>query len=79
MPKIAAIDVCLARVPLDTPARFSTRTVTAREYCLVRVRSDDGHFGLGYSYAVNNAGSLMTSVVADILAPKIVGDDSCRT
>ncbi|MEX2642314.1 MAG: mandelate racemase/muconate lactonizing enzyme family protein [Acetobacterales bacterium] len=79
MPKIAAIDVCLARVPLDTPARFSTRTVTAREYCLVRVRSEDGHFGLGYSYAVNNAGSLMTSVVADILAPKVVGDDSCRT
>jgi L-alanine-DL-glutamate epimerase-like enolase superfamily enzyme len=78
MPKIAAVEVCVARVPLDKPINFSTRTVLAREYCLVRVRSTDGVYGVGYCYAVNTAGRLLMDAVTDALAPLLVGDDSHR-
>ncbi|MBR0644908.1 mandelate racemase/muconate lactonizing enzyme family protein [Plastoroseomonas hellenica] len=78
MPKIAAVEVCIARVPLDRPINFSTRRVTAREYCLVRVRAEDGTAGLGYCYAVNTAGRLLFHAVTDALAPRLIGDDSHR-
>lgn len=78
MPVIESVSVCIARVPLDQPVTFSTRRVTAREYCLVRVRSTDGVEGLGYCYAVNSAGRLLSVAVTDLLAAKLVGQDSHR-
>lgn len=78
MAKIEAVETCVARVPLDQTIQFSTRTVTAREYCLVRVRSTDGVTGIGYSYAVNNAGRLLADAVAELLAPRIIGGESLR-
>ncbi|OWT73542.1 MULTISPECIES: mandelate racemase/muconate lactonizing enzyme family protein [unclassified Achromobacter] len=78
MPTIESVSVCIARVPLDKPVTFSTRQVTAREYCLVRVRSTDGHEGLGYCYAVNSAGRLLSVAVTDLLAPRLVGQESLR-
>lgn len=79
MSRIESISVCVARVPLAKPVRFSTRTVTAREYCLVRVRSEDGVEGLGYCYAVNTSGHLLAAAVANLLAPVAVGQESLRT
>ena len=78
MPIIQSVSVCIARVPLDAPVTFSTRRVTAREYCLVRVRASDGQEGLGYCYAVNSAGRLLAVAVADLLAPRLIGQDSHR-
>jgi len=76
MPVIESISVCIARVPLEIPVTFSTRRVTAREYCLVRIRSLDGVEGLGYCYAVNGAGRLLAVAVTDLLAPGLMGQDS---
>lgn len=78
MPKIESISVCVARVPLDKPVTFSTRTVKAREYCLVKIRSSDGIEGLGYSYAVNTSGRILALAVTELLGPKILGQDSLR-
>ncbi len=78
MPTIESVSVCIARVPLANPVTFSTRQVKAREYCLVRVRSTDGQEGLGYCYAVNSAGRLLSVAVTDLLAPRLVGQESLR-
>lgn len=78
MPVIESVSACIARVPLDQPVSFSTRRVTAREYCLIRVRSSDGHEGLGYCYAVNSAGRLLSIAATELLAPKLIGQDSHR-
>ena len=56
MSRISEVSVCVARVPLDVVTSFATRTVTARDYCLVRVRSDAGHAGIGFCY-VGSAGA----------------------
>lgn len=78
MPVIESVSVCIARVPLDNPVTFSTRTVRAREYCLVKVRSTDGREGIGYCYAVNSAGRLLSVAVTDSLAPLLIGQESLR-
>lgn len=78
MPIIESVSVCIARVPLDKPVTFSTRRVTSREYCLIRIRASDGKEGLGYCYAVNSAGRLLAVAVTDLLAAKLVGQDSHR-
>lgn len=78
MPKIKQVEVCVARVPLSNPVTFSTRSVQAREYCLVRITSEDGHVGLGYSYAVNTSGRILASAVEEVFAPLLIGQDSLR-
>jgi L-alanine-DL-glutamate epimerase-like enolase superfamily enzyme len=78
MAVIESVSACIARVPLDNPVQFSTRTVNAREYCLVRVRDRDGVEGVGYCYAVNTSGRLLQVAVTDLLAPLLLGQDSWR-
>jgi L-alanine-DL-glutamate epimerase-like enolase superfamily enzyme len=78
MARIESVSVCIASVPLDNPVTFSTRTVRAREYCLVRVRATDGTEGIGYCYAVNTSGRLLAVAVTDLLAPLLVGQESLR-
>lgn len=49
--RASSVSVCAVRVPLDRVTSFATRTVRAREYCLVKVRSTDGVEGIGSCYA----------------------------
>lgn len=78
MPKIASVSVCVARVPLEHVTSFSTRTVKARDYCLVKVTSTDGVKGIGFCYAGNIAGNITRVAVEELLAPMLVGQESTR-
>lgn len=78
MPKIESVSVCVARVPLDNVTSFATRTVSARDYCLVRVRSTDGVEGIGFCYVGSAGGRIAQVAVAELLAPKLVGEESLR-
>ena len=60
---------CGVSVPLDDPTSFSTRIVTARDYTLVRVLSEDGAEGIGFCYAGNVGGEVVTTAVRELLAP----------
>ena len=78
MSRIKEVSVCVARVPLDVVTSFATRTVTARDYCLVRVRSDGGQAGIGFCYVGSAGGRIAQTVVAELLAPKLIGQESLR-
>lgn len=78
MPRIASVAMCVVVVPLEKVTSFSTRTVRERHYGLVKIRSAEGIEGVGYSYAGNRAGHLLAITIADLLAPKLVGEDSLR-
>jgi L-alanine-DL-glutamate epimerase-like enolase superfamily enzyme len=79
MPKIASVSTCTARIPLDNVTAFATRSVSARDYGLVKVRSTDGVEGIGFCYAGSSAGSLVAHAVEELLAPLLVGQESTRT
>jgi L-alanine-DL-glutamate epimerase-like enolase superfamily enzyme len=79
MTRIASVAFCLARVPLNKVTAFSTRTVTAREYALVKVVGDDGVEGIGFCYAGHKGGEIVTAAVRGLFAPLLVGADAHAT
>lgn len=79
MPKVQAIEVAVARVALDQVTSFATRTVTHRDYCLVKVRSTDGVEGIGFCYVGSAGGNLAKVAIAELLAPMLIGQESTRT
>ncbi len=76
MPKIQTVEFCAVCLPLDTVTSFSNRTVTARHYGLVRVRSTDGAEGIGFCYIGSAGGGIFTAAVAELLGPLLIGEDS---
>jgi len=75
MAKIELISVATARVPLENVTSFATRTVSARDYGLVRVRAG-GIEGIGFCYAGSSGGTLVAQAVEQLLAPILLGHDS---
>lgn len=75
MATIESISVATARVPLDVVTSFATRTVSARDYGLVKVRAG-GVEGIGFCYAGSSGGTLVAHAVEHLLAPILVGRDS---
>ena len=78
MSKIESVSVCVARVPLDRVTSFATRTVSARDYCLVKVRSTEGLEGIGFCYVGSAGGRIAQIAVEEILAPKLIGQNPLR-
>lgn len=75
--KVSHIDIALYHVPLAQPLEDAIHGVQ-REFSLVTVRlaTDDGATGMGYTYAVGKTGgSAIAAMLQDDLAPLIVGED----
>lgn len=79
MAKIQSIQVAVARIPLDKVTSFATRTVKARDYALVKVRSEAGHEGIGFCYVGSSGGPIAIAAVQELLAPILLGQNSTRT
>jgi len=77
MPKIESVSVCVVRIPLDNVIHFATRTVSAREFCLVRVRSTSGDEGIGWGGVINGC-ELIGLAVKDLFGPMLIGQESLR-
>jgi L-alanine-DL-glutamate epimerase-like enolase superfamily enzyme len=78
MARIESVSVCVARVPLDTVTSFATRTVSARDYCLVKVRSGDGVEGIGFCYVGSAGGRIAQVAIEELLGPMVIGEESLR-
>src|SRR5207245_9938381 len=75
MAKIESIAVATVRVPLDRVTSFATRSVSARDYGLVKVRAG-GVEGIGFCYAGSSGGTLVAQAVEQLLAPGLLGRES---
>jgi L-alanine-DL-glutamate epimerase-like enolase superfamily enzyme len=78
MAKIQSVSVCIVRVPLDTVTSFATRTVSSRDYCLVKLRTTDGVEGIGFCYVGSAGGNIAKVAVEELLAKKLLGENSLR-
>lgn len=78
MPRIQSVSVCIARVALDNVTSFATRTVSGRDYCLVKVRSTEGIEGIGFCYVGSAGGNIARAAVEELLAKKLIGQESLR-
>ncbi len=60
-------------IPLETPLRFSTREVHARQYLLVFVETSGGLSGVGYTYIGTAGARAAAALLEEVLAPRLVG------
>ena len=79
MASIFSVEARTVRVPLASATAFSNRLMTARDYTLVRVRTDDGAEGVGHCYAGHRGGAIATAAVREMMAPLLIGADPNAT
>jgi len=78
MTRITAVRSRMLRIPPDNPTSFSNRTVYHRDHPVVEVECDDGHAGIGFCYAGNSNGQLVTSAIDNLFSPLLIGQDPFR-
>jgi L-alanine-DL-glutamate epimerase-like enolase superfamily enzyme len=61
-------------VPITVPTRMSTRDLTGRDYLVVSISADDAE-GVGYTYLGTSGAKLAQSLLADLIAPRLLGRD----
>jgi L-alanine-DL-glutamate epimerase-like enolase superfamily enzyme len=74
--RIVSVESRTVTIPLEKPTSFSTRQVFARDYAVVRVRTEDGHEGQGFCYGGSRGGVLVSSAVQILLAPLLKGKNA---
>jgi L-alanine-DL-glutamate epimerase-like enolase superfamily enzyme len=79
MAKIESVEARTVHIPLRQATAFARRQVTAREYSLVRIRTDDGLEGIGHCYAGHSGGNVVTVAIREMLAPMLIGADPTST
>jgi L-alanine-DL-glutamate epimerase-like enolase superfamily enzyme len=77
--RIVSVEARSISVPLDHVTSFATRKVSSRDYTLVRVRTADGHQGIGFCYAGSRAGTLVTHAVRELFKPVLLGQSALHT
>lgn len=75
MSKIASVDVWRIDLPPPVPRSDAIQSFVVQETPMVRIRCDDGSEGIGYSYTIGTGGSSVTALLADHLAPRLIGRD----
>lgn len=72
--RIIAATTQWIRIPLPEPVGWSIKTVSYREYVLVRIRSDAGVEGIGYLLQ-DTSGAPAKAGLDELLVPIILGQD----
>jgi L-alanine-DL-glutamate epimerase-like enolase superfamily enzyme len=75
MARITAVDVWRIDLPPPVPRSDAIQSFVVQETPMVRITCDDGLQGVGYSYTIGTGGSSVTALLAEHLAPRLVGRD----
>jgi L-alanine-DL-glutamate epimerase-like enolase superfamily enzyme len=78
MPIISAIRARDISIPLQCATSFSSRLVKERHYGLVEIEGSDGFKGIGFCYVGSAGGTIFSEIVASLLAPVLLGQDTYR-
>jgi L-alanine-DL-glutamate epimerase-like enolase superfamily enzyme len=76
MPKIVSVEVLQVDLVPLVPRSDAIHSFVRQETPIVRVACDDGSQGTGYSYTIGTGGSSVVALIADHLAPRLVGRDA---
>jgi L-alanine-DL-glutamate epimerase-like enolase superfamily enzyme len=76
--RIVSVEARTISIPLDNVTSFSTRKVSARDYTLVKIRTADGHEGIGFCYGGSRGGVMVTHAVRELFKPLLIGQSALR-
>jgi L-alanine-DL-glutamate epimerase-like enolase superfamily enzyme len=78
MSTIARIEVSLVNLPPKVKRTDAIQAFVMQETPMVRVFTGDGAVGTGYSYTIGNGGSSVVALIADHMAPRLIGRDPAQ-
>jgi len=76
MPRIVSVEILQVDLPPKVPRSDAIQSFVTQETPIVRITADDGSQGTGYSYTIGTGGSSVVALLADHLAPRLVGRDT---
>ena len=75
MPRIQSVEILQVDLPPPVVRTDAIQAFVTQETPIVRIGCDDGTEGIGYTYTIGTGGSSVVALLADHLAPKLVGRD----
>ncbi|NYT78821.1 mandelate racemase/muconate lactonizing enzyme family protein [Alcaligenaceae bacterium] len=76
--RIESVQARTISIPLDNATSFSTRKVFARDYTVVKIKTADGHEGIGFCYGGSRGGVMVTHAVRELFKEMLVGQNALR-
>jgi L-alanine-DL-glutamate epimerase-like enolase superfamily enzyme len=73
---IVRVEVKHVNIPAKFPRKDAIQPFEMQETPMVRIFTRGGLVGTGYSYTLGTGGSAVVSLIADTLAPRLIGRDS---
>lgn len=78
MPKIVEAQAFLVDIPVETVRTDAVQAFLKQETPMVRLATDDGGVGLGYSYTIGTGGTAVLAMLKDYLLPRVIGQDAAQ-
>lgn len=78
MTKITRIEICQVDLAPKVVRSDAIQAFTRQETPIVRIWTDDGAEGAGYSYTIGTGGSAVLALLRDHIAPWLLGRDPAR-
>ena len=78
MAKIERVELRLVDIPPKVKRTDAIQTFVSQETPIVAITDSDGAVGTGYSYTIGTGGSSVMRLLADHLAPRLIGKDAER-
>jgi L-alanine-DL-glutamate epimerase-like enolase superfamily enzyme len=75
MAVIRSVEILQVDLPPPVPRSDAIQSFVTQETPIVRITCDDGTRGIGYSYTIGTGGSSVVALLADHLAPRLLGRD----
>jgi L-alanine-DL-glutamate epimerase-like enolase superfamily enzyme len=76
MPRIARVEISQIDLAPKTPRSDAIQAFVTQETPFVRITTDDGATGTGYSYTIGTGGSSVIALLRDHLAPRLIGAEA---
>ncbi|MDI6025332.1 mandelate racemase/muconate lactonizing enzyme family protein [Corticibacterium sp. UT-5YL-CI-8] len=78
MARIDKIDLCMVDLKPKVKRTDAIQSFVSQETPIVTITDSDGATGVGYSYTIGTGGSSVMRLLADHLAPILIGEDADR-
>ena len=78
MARIEKVDLRMVDLPPKVKRTDAIQSFVSQETPIVTITDSDGAVGTGYSYTIGTGGSSVMRLLADHLAPRLIGQDADR-
>lgn len=76
MATIEHVELCMVDLRPKVKRSDAIQSFVSQETPLVRITDSDGAVGIGYSYTIGQGGPAVMSLLADTLAPQLIGQEA---